>query len=403
MATEEHALLSASSSHKWLVCTPSVRLEEQFENKTSPYMAEGTLAHSICELKARNYFIETMTKRKFNSEMKKLKQDENYQEEMDGYTDTYIDYLKEVAMRLRVKPTVAIEMKVDYSKYAKGGFGTADCLMLVGKDLYVIDFKYGKGVPVSSEENPQLKLYALGALEKYKIIYPIENIHLCIVQPRLNNTSEYELKREDLEKWGDEVVIPASEKAYLGIGDYVLGEHCRFCKAKGCCAARAGKNLKAIEDFKPIEYDKKQKNTSLDKVAKGILTNSEIGTILSQTTDVEAWAKDLRSYALDCILKGENIEGWKAVAGKSNRILVDQDKAFKLITDYGIDEALLYERKPLTITELEKLLGKKEFEKLVGDYIEKPKGAPTLAPISDKRENYKLSSAKEDFAEREEN
>lgn len=402
MAAEEHALLSASSSHKWLMCPPSVRLEEQFESKTSSYMAEGTLAHAICELKARNYFIETMTKRKFNSEMKKLKQDENYQEEMDGYTDVYIDYLKEIAMRSGIKPTVAIEMKVDYSKYAKEGFGTADCLMLVGKDLYVIDFKYGKGVPISSEENPQLKLYALGALEKYKIIYQIENIHLCIVQPRLNNISEYELKREDLEKWGNEVVIPMAKKAYLGIGDYASGEHCRFCKAKGCCAARADKNLKAIEDFKPLEYDKKQKNTSLDKVAKGILTNSEIGTILTQITDVESWVKDLRSYALDCILKGENVDGWKAVAGRSNRVLVEQDKAFKVITDYGIDEALLYERKPLSITELEKLLGKKEFEKLVGDYIEKPKGAPTLAPISDKRENYKLSSAKEDFAEREE-
>ena len=402
MATEEHALLSASSSHKWLVCPPSVRLEEQFENKTSPYMAEGTLAHAICELKARNYFIEAMTKRKFNSEMKKLKQDENYQEEMENYTDTYIDYLKEIAMRSGIKPTVAIEMKVDYSKYAKEGFGTADCLMLVGNDLYVIDFKYGKGVPVSSEENPQLKLYALGALEKYKIIYQIENIHLCIVQPRLNNISEYELKREDLEKWGNEVVIPIAQKAYLGIGDYASGEHCRFCKARGCCATRTERNLKAIEDFKPVEYDKKQKNTNLDKVVKGILTNNEIGTILTQTADVESWVKDLRSYALDCILKGENVDGWKAVSWRSNRILVDQDKAFKVITDYGIDEALLYERKPLSITELEKLLGKKEFEKLVGDYIEKPKGAPTLAPISDKRENYKLSSAKEDFAEREE-
>lgn len=402
MAAEEHALLSASGSHKWLVCTPSVRLEEQFENKTSSYMAEGTLAHAICELKARNYFLGPMTKRKFNSEMKKLKQDENYQDEMEGYTDVYIDHLKEIALRSNVMPTVAIEMKVDYSKYAKDGFGTADCIMVVGNRLYVIDFKYGKGVEVSAEENSQLKLYALGALEKYKIIYPIKHICLCIIQPRLGKISEYELKREDLEDWGKNVVIPASEKAFLGLGEYVPGEHCRFCKAKGCCNARASKNLKAIEDFKPVEYDKKQNNTTLEKVAKGILTNNEIGTILSQITDVENWVKDVRSYALDCILKGENVEGWKAVAGRSNRVLVDQDKAFKVITDYGIDEALLYQRKPLTITELEKLLGKKEFENLVGDFVEKPKGAPTLAPISDKRENYKLSSAKEDFAEREE-
>lgn len=403
MAAEEHALLSASGAHKWLVCPPSVRLEQQFENKTSEYMAEGTLAHAICELKARNYFLETLTKRKFNSEMKKLKADENYKDEMEGYTDVYIDYLKEVAMRSGVRPTVAIEMKVDYSKYAKDGFGTADCLILVQKDLYVIDFKYGKGVSVSSEENPQLKLYALGALEKYKMIYPIETVHLCIVQPRLGNISEYVLTRESLEKWGNEVVMPAAEKAYLGLGEYMPGEHCRFCKAKGCCSARAGKNLKAIEDFKPLDYDKKQKNDSLDKVAKGILTTNEVGTILSQITDVESWVKDLKSYALGCILKGEKVDGWKAVAGRSNRVITDIDKAFKVLIDNGTEEALLYERKPLTLTELEKLLGKKEFEKLLSDFIEKPKGAPTLAPESDKRENYKLSSAKEDFAEREEN
>jgi len=188
----------------------------------------------------------------------------------------------------------------------------------------------------------------------------------------------------------------------LGLGEYVPGEHCKFCKAKGCCSARADKCLKAIEDFKPVDYDKKQNHTSLNTVAKGILENHEIGTILTQIEDVESWVKDLRTYALDQLLKGEKIDGWKAVEGRSNRKLVDQEKAFKVITDYGIDEALLYERKPLSITELEKVLGKKEFEKLVGDYVEKPKGAPTLAPESDKRENYKLSSAKEDFAEREE-
>lgn len=398
MAAEEHAILSASGAHKWLVCPPSVRLEQQFENKTSEYMAEGTLAHAICELKARNYFLEPMTKRKFNSEMKKLKADENYKDEMEGYTEVYLDYLKEVAMRSGVMPTVAIEMKVDYSKYAKDGFGTADCLILVQKDLYVFDFKYGKGVPVSSEENPQLKLYALGALEKYRMIYPIETIHLCIVQPRLDNISEYVLSRESLEKWGNEVVMPAAEKAYLGLGEYMPGEHCRFCKAKGACSARADKNLKAIEDFKPLDYNKNQKNTSLDKVAKGILTINEVGTILSQITDVESWVKDLKSYALDCILKGEKINGWKVVAGRSNRVITDIDKAFKVLVDNGTEEALLYERKPLTLTELEKLLGKKEFEKLLSDFIEKPKGAPTLAPENDKRENYKLSSAKEDFA-----
>lgn len=400
---KEHALLSASSAHKWLNCPPSVRLEQQFKNETTEYAEEGTLAHGIAELKARNYFLGGMTKRKFNSEMKKLENNPRYNIEMQGYTDEYLDYLKEIALKSQIKPIVSIETKMDYSKYAKDGFGTADCLMIMGKDLYVIDFKYGKGVSVSAEENPQLKLYALGALEKYKIVYPIEIIHLCIVQPRINNISEYELNRSDLENWGNTVVIPAANKAYLGIGDYVPGEHCRFCKAKGCCVARTYKNMSAIEDFKPVDYDKKTKKESLNQVVKGILTNEEIGTILSQIDDVESWVKDIKSYALDCILKGENIKGWKVVEGKSNRTITDIDKAFKVITDYGIDEALLYQKKPLSITELEKLLTKKKFTELIGDYIEKPKGAPTLAPISDKRESYKLSSAKEDFAEMEEN
>lgn len=400
---KEHALLSASNSHKWLVCTPSVRLEEQFENKTSDYMEEGTLAHGIAELKARNYFLEPMTKRKFNSEMKKLQQNKFYSEEMQGYTDSYIDYLKEKALKSGIRPSVSIEVKVDYSRFAKEGFGTADCVMLVEEDLYIIDFKYGKGVPVYADNNPQLKLYALGAVDKYSFIYPIKNIHLCIFQPRLDSISEYDLTKDELLNWGKNVVIPAAEKAYLGVGDYVPGEHCKFCKAKGCCVARAEKNLKAIEDFKPVDYNKNEKKYSLDRVAKGILENNEIGVILDQISDVDSWIKDLKTYALNCILKGDEIKGWKAVEGKSNRIINDIDKAFKIIVDYGFDEAMLYEKKPLSITELEKLLTKKKFNELIGDYIEKPKGAPTLAPETDKRESYKKSSAKEDFAEKEEN
>ncbi len=401
-ADKDHALLSASGSHKWLVCSPSARLEEGFENKTSSYMAEGTLAHAIAELKVKNYFLDPMGKRKFNSEMKKLQKSEFYNEEMQGYTDTYLDYLKELALKSNIKPSVAVEVKIDYSKYAKEGFGTADCIMAMGNELHIIDFKYGKGVPVSAEDNPQLKLYALGALEKYKIIYPIMHIVLHIVQPRLDNISNYTLLRAELEQWGNDIVIPAANKAYMGLGEFTPGEHCRFCKAKGCCSARAEKNLRAIEDFKPIDYGPKKQHTELESVAKGILDNSEIGIILSQIEDVDSWVKDLKSYALEAILQGADIKGWKAVEGKSNRAITDVDKAFEVIKDYGVDEALLYERKPLTITALEKLLTKKTFNDLIGDYIEKPKGAPTLAPVSDKRESYKLSSAKEDFAESEE-
>ncbi|MFZ2537886.1 MAG: DUF2800 domain-containing protein [Oscillospiraceae bacterium] len=188
-AEREHALLSASSSHRWLACTPSVRLEEQFEEKPSEFAEEGTLAHSICELKLRKKFLEPMGPSTFTRRMNKLKAQELYQEEMQGYTDKYIDYISEIVYGLPSPPTVAIEKKVDYSEYAPEGFGTSDCSIVYGNTLHIIDFKYGKGIPVSAEDNPQMKLYALGALKDYAMIYGIETVHITIVQPRLDSIS----------------------------------------------------------------------------------------------------------------------------------------------------------------------------------------------------------------------
>ena len=381
MAEEKsHALLSASSSHRWLKCTPCVRLEEKFPEKTSSYAEEGTLAHEIAEFKVRSYFLEAMPKATYTRRLNKLKKEEHFDKEMLVHTDTYLEFIKGEAMQTNSKPFIAVEQTVDYSKYAPEGFGTADCILISGDTLQVIDFKYGKGVPVSAEENPQMKLYALGALELFGVFYDIKKIKLSIVKPRIDNISNYELTKQNLVDWGENVVKPQAEKAFMGVGEYVQGEHCRFCRAKGACEFRATENMKVVEEIK---------NTT------GVLSHEQTGEMLTKTEGVEQWIKDLKEHALNELLNGEQIPGWKAVEGRSNRKIADVDKAFEILEENGYEEALLYERKPLTLTALEKTLGKKEVALAIGDYIEKPKGAPTLAKETDKREPFKTSAADE--------
>jgi len=368
----EHALLSASGAHRWLVCTPSVRLEEQFPDTTSEYAKEGTLAHEIAELKLRKYFIEPMSQRSFSAKLNKFKKRELFQDEMLKHTDTYLEYLQSITLSFSSKPYVAVEKRVDYSAYAPEGFGTCDCIIIHGEDLYVTDFKYGKGVPVSAENNPQMKLYALGAYLEYSLLYPIKQVHLAIVQPRLDSISEWSLSIDELLAWGEEIK-PIAQKAFNGEGEFVPGEHCKFCRAKAQCRARA-EQYTALEDFKMMKPP--------------LISNEEVGTILEKAIALEAWVKDLKEYALAESLKGNEIPGWKAVEGRSVRQFTDIDKAFEHLKQNGIDEAMLYERVPLTVSKLEKQLGKKEFRSLVEEagFVEKSPGKPTLAPISDKRQ-----------------
>lgn len=244
-AERDHALLSASGAHRWLLCTPSAKLEEQFPDTTSEAAREGTLAHELAELKVRNYFNPAdISKRKLNAQIKKMKENELWQDEMLGHTDTYIDYIRDVSIKLPSRPYVAVEKRLDLGAYVPEGFGTADCIMLQGEDLFVLDFKYGKGVPVSAEENPQMMLYALGAYKAYCFLYPISRIHMSIIQPRLDNISEWECSLEGLLKFGQYV----SERAALAVkgeGDFCPGEkQCRFCRAKQQCRARADHNIR---------------------------------------------------------------------------------------------------------------------------------------------------------------
>ena len=369
-----HALLSASAAKRWLNCPPSVRLTENMPDTPSEYAEEGTLAHELAELKLRKKF-ETMSKSKYAKALDIIKSNPLYTSEMDSCTDDYLDHILTIAHKYdKVKPYVVIEKQLNYSHIAEDGFGTSDCVLICRNDLHIIDFKYGKGVAVSAEDNPQLKLYALGAIAEYSFLYNIENVFLHIIQPRTSEGfSSWEISATDLTAWG-ESIKPIAELAYKGSGDFKCGDWCRFCKAKATCRARA-ENFFALEDTA--------------KMPKELLSDSEIGEALIKAQTLKNWVTDLEEYALNAILSGTDISGWKAVEGKSNRKIADIDSAFEVLKTNGYDEALLYERKPITLTELEKLVTKKKLEELIGDKIVKPQGKPTLAPADDKRKSYK--------------
>lgn len=384
MAPETHALLSASASHRWLNCTRCARLEETLPESTSSYAEEGRLAHAIAELKVRKAFVEPIGPKKFAAAMKKLTEDPLYSPEMQSHADTYLEHITELAMRYPVKPYVAVEQRVSFERFVPEAFGTADCVLIGGRTLHITDYKYGQGVSVSAAENTQLKLYALGALEAYDFLYGIDTICISVVQPRLDSISEWSCTREELLDWGVFVVKPAAKLAFAGEGEFAAGDWCRFCRARALCKARAAANL-ALEDFAQRSPD--------------LMSNREVGQALRQAQDLVRWANDVEEWALAEVLRGGEVPGWKAVEGRSNRAFTDLDKAFEICRQHGIEDALLYVRKPVSLTGVEGLLGKKEFKNLLSDYVIKPPGKPTLAPESDTRLPYRPADVVADFAE----
>lgn len=401
MAPEKHALLSASSAHRWLVCTAAPRFEENLPESTSEYAEEGRLAHAICELKVQKKFT-IMTTRTYNTRLNKLKKDPLYKDEMDKTSDLYIEHLVEQAMLYDHTPTVSAEVQVDFEEYVPEGFGTCDCIMIGGDTLSITDYKHGKGVPVSAVGNPQMRLYALGALKRYAPVFgnTIKKVRMTIDQPRIASEPTTDtITVEELLAWG-ESIKPIAQKAYMGLGEFVPGEHCRFCRGKARCRARANVNT-ALEDFKdciPLgnspamqaDYD----TTGFKPV--NTLTDAEIGELLERGKFLVEWYKDLEDYATKALFDGKPIEGWKLVAGRSNRTFTDQDAAIAAIIGAGYDEALVYDRKPKTLSQLESMLGKADFARIAGQFVIKPYGKPTLAPASDKREEYNRAAA--DFA-----
>lgn len=386
----KHALLSASSAHRWLECTAAPHFEENFPDERSSYAEEGTLAHSICELYARRKFQELPT-RKFNAELKKLQAAPLYQEEMLRTAEDYVEYLAAKAAAYPAPPHVAMEVKVDLTDYIPEGFGTCDCIMIGGDTLHITDYKHGKGVMVSAAGNPQMRLYTLGALKLYQPIYGdlIRKISMGICQPRLSDTASEDLMTtEELLAWGEKIK-PIAKAAFDGPGQFRPGEHCRFCRGRAQCRARSD-YYKSFEVFKnrtpkPGEPWRSENGPRL--------TDDEIGQLLAAAEGLAAWYKDLQEYAQTTLLSGGRIPGYKLVEGRSVRAFTSTDDAMKALTDAGWDEALLYDRKPKTLTELEKLLGKKAFAETLSDYITKPKGKPTLVPESDKREAYNPGAA----------
>ena len=387
----KHALLSASSAYRWLECTAAPHFEENFPDGTSTYAEEGTLAHAICELYARKKFT-VLSVRKFNAELKKLQEQPLYQEEMLRTAEVYVEYLTEKAMTYAAIPHVAMEVKVDLTEYVPDGFGTCDCIMVGGDTLHITDYKHGKGVPVSAVGNPQMRLYALGALKLYGAVYgdQIKKVSMGICQPRLSEeVSEDALTVEELLAWG-ESIRPIAKEAFDGPGTFCPGDHCRFCKGKAQCRARAA-HFAGFDEYANTELSGKlDEKTLAERIAEGtpLLSDADVGDLLVRAAGLVAWYKDLEDYATATLLSGGEIPGFKLVEGRSNRTFSDVDEAIRALVAAGYDEALIYDRKPKTLTELEKLLGKKTFANLLSSFVVKPKGKPTLAPESDKREAY---------------
>ena len=366
-----HAKLSASGASRWATCPGSVQMEDGIPDKESIYAQEGTLAHEMSELKLKHYLDpKGFGKRKLNAAIKKLKENELYQAEMESYTDNYVDFIKEKALSFPSNPYIEIEKRVDFSRWVDGGFGTCDCVLIHGSTLSIIDLKYGKGVPVSAEQNEQLILYALGAYDAFNLIYNLDKIELNIVQPRINDFSTWEISLTELLLWGDYFKVQA-EKALGGNGELVpSAKACKFCKARDICTARAENNLS-------LESEIKLKPNEIPK--------DKLYEYISRGEDIAKWVADLKAYALDMCLKGEDVKGLKAVAGRTSRSWTNQDEAINKLIEGGIDEAIIYDKVPLTLAKLEKALGKQQFTTLVGDMVVTSEGKPTLVFENDKR------------------
>lgn len=381
----KHAILSASGASRWMACTPSAVLEQQFENKSSVFAEEGTLAHELGELTLKLNLGE-ITKRTFNSKFKKIQENKLYSADMPDYVQTYVDTcLERVSEAKATTPDALfkIEQRLDFSEWVPNGFGTGDFVIIADGTMEVCDLKYGKGVPVSANNNKQMMLYALGAIAEFNFLYDIQKVRMTIIQPRLDNISTFEVTTEDLLKWAEDYVRPRAELAIKGKGELCAGDHCKFCRAKAICRARAEKNMELAK------YDFEE---------PALLDNNDVAYILSKIDELVNWAGDVKDFALEQALNGEEYDGFKVVEGRSNRKYADTEAIVEILRDNNFNDLDIFKPSELiTLTNMEKLVGKKKLIELIGDYIVKPPGKPTLAPITDKREPY--NPAKADFME----
>lgn len=386
-AERAHALLGASKAAQWINCPPSARLQENIPDERSEYADEGTAAHELSEIKLRRRLLPCNSKERkaLDDKLEQFKANKFYGPEMENAVQEYVELVQERFMEAKARSIDAVlllEERLDFTEWVPEGYGTGDVVLIADGVLEVIDLKYGKGVPVSAEGNPQIRLYALGAWWGYNYLYSINEVRMTIVQPRLDNVSTASLVLDDLLEWAESVVKPAAELAFAGKGDFKAGGHCRWCKVKGNCRARAEANMKALaHEFKD----------------PALLSNEEIGPILFIAEQLKAWAKDVEDYAYGQALSGNCIPQWKLVEGRSNRVITDKDAAKAALEAAELKpEKYLKPQELLSIGELEKRIGKKEFSAMLGDLIIKPPGKPVLVPETDKRPE--LNSIEQDFA-----
>ncbi|EAD1944895.1 DUF2800 domain-containing protein [Listeria monocytogenes] len=387
---EIHAKLSASGSSRWLNCTPSIALEAKFpEQKNGGVFAqEGTLAHSFAELLLQK-FNDEVTKAGYARKLNRLKKNSLYDASMIDHVEVYTTIVIEKFQEAHAadkNAVLSIEQQLDYSEYARGGFGTGDAVIVGNGVVEIIDLKYGKGVPVSAKENSQLMLYGLGAYNAFELDYDLHTVRMTIVQPRLDDVTEFEMEVSDLLDWAENVVKPAALLADAGKGELNPGTWCKFCRARSICKARAEANLAL---------------TSYDFKDPRLLQPDEIAKVLGQVAELKSWVEDVKSFALkEAESRGIEFPGWKLVEGRSNRRYADAEMVQAMMELEGYSEEELLSKKLISLTDMEKLVGKKQVSAILGDLIEKPAGKTTLVVETDKRQAIKLKSdAADDFAD----
>lgn len=394
MSASGHALLSPSSASRWLVCTPSVRFEESIgaPDTAGEAAKEGSVAHELCECILRMFLAarETDTFNAFAARAAEIQKSEYYNNNMSDHVNAYVAHVIKVYEEARQRTSDAemmVEARLDLTDYIRDGFGTGDALVIGDGILDIIDLKYGKGVPVSCVNNKQMMIYALGALKHIEALYEAHTVRMTIFQPRLDNISSYEMSVSELREWAETELRPKAQMAYEGAGEYVPGEHCRFCKAKVLCRANAEHQLSlAKHEF----------------ADPNILNDADIADILSRSDSFKSWVSSVEEYALQqAVEHGKRYEGFKLVEGRSVRSYTDQDAVAKRLTDNGIEECLIYERRLLGITAMEKQITKKRFNELLSDLVIKPQGKPSLVPLTDKRPEWSSAdSAQTDFSDK---
>lgn len=377
MPPEVHSVLGASAAERCMNCTPSAQLTAGMEDETTTFAAEGTAAHALCEWKVRKALKMRAGKRPTS---------DYWTDEKEEYTDDYRDYIMDLvgqAMQHCKEPVTLIEQHLDFSCYVPDGFGTGDFLLVADKELNVVDFKYGRGVAVYADHNPQMMLYALGALNLFDCLYDIEQVTMTIFQPRLSSISTWTISTEELYQWAEEVLKPKAELAAKGEGDFVSGSWCRFCKARNTCRARAESFLELAR----MEFQ-----------SPALLSDEEVAEVMEKADELSKWASDVMAYAqAEAIENGKHWNGYKLVEGRSVRKFSDEAKVEAAAKEAGYTD--IYNKSLITLTAFEKLMGKEAFAEILGQYVTKPAGKLTLVPVSDKRPEVTVNTVNDEFME----